>query len=335
MTPIAAATPVPALLKAAAACFLLLLPGGCASTRSLAPDVPAPRVDHHQHLFSPAVAALITGDAASPGIAAEDVIALLDQAGIGRALVLSVAYTWASANRTVDDEYGNVKRENDWASQQVARYPDRMRVFCSVNPLKPYALAEIDRCAADEQLRHGLKLHFGNSDVDLANRDNVAQVRKVFEAASAHRMPIVVHMRTSISKGRSYGRAEALVFLNDLLPAAVDIPVQIAHLTGAGGYDSDAVLEVFVEAIEKHDPRVKNVWFDVTSVVTADISPDDARLVAARLRQVGLSRVLYGSDAFFGGNPAPREGWALLRKLPLTNRELRTIAGNVAPYMRW
>lgn len=320
--------------KAAAACFLLLLLGGCASTPS-SPGAPAPLVDHHQHLFSPAVAALITGDAASAGIAADDVIALLDQAGIRRALVLSVAYTWASANRTVDDEYGNVKRENDWASQQVARYPDRMRVFCSVNPLKSYALAEIDRCAADVRLRHGLKLHFGNSDVDIANPGNVAQVRKVFQAASAHRMPIVVHMRTSISKGRSYGRAEGLVFLNDLLPAAADVPVQIAHLTGAGGYDSDAVLEVFVDAIAKGDPRVKNLWFDVTSVVTADISPENARLVAARLREVGLSRVLYGSDAFFGDNPAPREGWAVFRKLPLTERELRTIAGNVAPYMTW
>lgn len=322
-------------MKAAIACFLLLLLSGCTSTHSPSPGVPAPQVDHHQHLFSPAVAALITGDAASPGIAADDVIALLDQAGIRRALVLSVAYTWASANRTVDDEYGNVKRENDWASQQVARYPDRMRLFCSVNPLKSYALAEIDRCAADAQLRHGLKLHFGNSDVDLANPDNVAQVRKVFGAASAHRMPIVVHMRTSISKGRRYGRAEALVFLNELLPAAADVPVQIAHLTGAGGYDSDAVLEVFVDAIARRDPRVKNLWFDVTSVVTADISPENARLVAKRLRQVGLRRVLYGSDAFFGGNPAPREGWAVFQKLPLTERELRIIAGNVAPFMKW
>jgi predicted TIM-barrel fold metal-dependent hydrolase len=313
----------------------VLLNIACASSPSSSVATQAPKVDHHQHLFSPAVAALITGDAASPGITADDVIALLDQAGIRRALVLSVAYTWGSANRTVSDEYENVKRENDWASQQVARYPDRMRVFCSVNPLKSYALAEIDRCAADVNLRRGLKLHFGNSDVDLANRDDVAQVRKIFQAASAHRMPIVVHMRTSISKKRAYGRSEALVFLNELLPAAGEMPVQIAHLGGAGGYDSDDVLEVFVDAIAKRDPRVKNLWFDVTSVVTADISPADSRLVAARLRQLGIHRILYGSDAFFGGNPAPREGWALFRTLPLTEREFRTIARNVAPYMRW
>jgi uncharacterized protein len=297
----------------------------------------APLADHHQHLFSPAAAALVSGDTAARGISARDLIGLLDSAGIRRALVLSVAYTWGSANRTVDNEYEKVKAENDWTSQQVAQYPDRLRVFCSFNPLKPYAMDELARCGQDKQLRSGLKLHFGNSDVDLDNPENVQQVRKIFEAANARRLPIVVHMHTSISKHRNYGRDEALVFLNELLPAAPDVPVQIAHLAGAGDYDTttDAALKVFVEAIARHDPRVKNLWFDVTSVVLAGISPDKAKLVASRIRQIGLSKVLYGSDAHAGGNPAPREGWAAFRELPLTEAEFSTIAQNLAPYMRW
>ena len=40
----------------------------------------------------------------------------------------------------------SVKAENDWTAQQVAQYPDRLRAFCSVNPLKPYALDEVARC---------------------------------------------------------------------------------------------------------------------------------------------------------------------------------------------
>jgi predicted TIM-barrel fold metal-dependent hydrolase len=312
------------------------------SALALLPSLPlqgqtAPRADHHQHLFSPAAGALVTGDTASPGISADDLIGLLDSAGIRRALVLSVAYTWGSANRTVDNEYDKVKAENDWTSKQVARYPDRLRAFCGFNPLKPYAMDELARCAQDTQLRRGLKLHFGNSDVDLDNPQNVEQVRKVFRAANARRMPIVVHLHTSISKRRNYGRKEALVFLNQLLPAAPNVPVQIAHLAGAGDYDvaTDSALKVFVEAIARHDPRVRNLWFDVTSVVIAGIGPSKARLIAMRIRQIGLRRVLYGSDAHGGGNPAPREGWAAFRELPLTQVEFRTIAGNIAPYMRW
>jgi uncharacterized protein len=288
-------------------------------------------------LFSPAAAALVTGDTSAPGISAHDLIAMLDSAGIPRALVLSVAYTWGSANRTVDNEYERVKAENDWQSQQVAQYPDRLRVFCSFNPLKPYAMAELARCAQDKQLQRGLKLHFGNSDVDLDNPHNVVAVRKVFQAANALRMPIVIHMHTSISRRRNYGRGQALVFLREILPAAPDVPIQIAHLAGAGDYDTatDAALNVFVEAIARHDPRVRNLWFDVTSVVIGNIAPDKAKLVASRIRQIGVRRVLYGSDAHFGGNPAPREGWATFRQLPLTQEEFRTIAQNLAPYMRW
>jgi predicted TIM-barrel fold metal-dependent hydrolase len=301
------------------------------------PSQTAPLADHHQHLFSPAAAALVTGDTSARGISARDLIGLLDSAGIRRALVLSVAYTWGSANRTVENEYEKVKAENDWTSQQVAQYPDRLRVFCSFNPLKPYAMDELARCGRDKQLRRGLKLHFGNSDVDLDNPQNVQQVRKIFEAANARHLPIVVHMHTSISKHRNYGRDEALVFLNELLPAAPDVPVQIAHLAGAGDYDTttDAALNVFVEAIARHDPRAKNLWFDVTSVVLPGIAPDKAILVTARIRQIGLRRVLYGSDAHGGGNLAPREGWAAFRQLPLTEKEFRTIAQNLAPYMRW
>ena len=99
---------------------------------------PAPVIDYHQHLFSPAAAALVTGNANSPGISARDLVALLDSAGIKRALVLSVAYTWGKASRApVENEYEHVKAENDWTAKQVAEYPNRLRAFCSFNPLKP------------------------------------------------------------------------------------------------------------------------------------------------------------------------------------------------------
>ena len=297
----------------------------------------APIVDYHQHLFSPAAAALVTGDPNARGIAASDVIALLDSAHIRRALVLSVAYTWGKASRApVAREYEHVKAENDWTARQVARYPDRLRAFCSFNPLKRYALHELARCSRDPQLRHGLKLHFGNSDVDLDNPANVARVRRIFEAANGYRMPIVVHMHTSLDMHRRYGADEARVFLNELLPAAPDVPVQIAHLAGSGGYDdaTDAALGVFADAIARHDARMKNVWFDAAVVVQAPLSADQLRQIAARIRQIGVERVLYGSDAAVTPATYPKAGWAAFRLIPLSDAEFRDIADNVAPYMR-
>jgi predicted TIM-barrel fold metal-dependent hydrolase len=149
-------------------------------------------------------------------------------------------------------------------------------------------------------------------------------------------MAIVVHMRASFTEKRSYGRQEAMVFLDQVMGAAPDVTIQIAHLAGAGGGDdpaADEALAVFIEAIARADPRASRLWFDVTGVVTPGQSSAAAARVAAQIRQVGLSRILYGSDAAVAAN-SPREAWTAFRRLPLTPDEFTTIATNVAPYLR-
>ena len=297
----------------------------------------APVVDHHQHLFSPDLATLVAGTP-HPGITATEVVALLDSAGIQRAVVLSTAYSYGSASRNVADEYAKVRAENDWTAAEVAKFPNRLRAFCSFNPLKEYALQELERCARDPGLRHGLKLHFGNGDVQLENPAHLEQIKRVFSAANARRMPIVVHARANISRQRPYGAVQAGLFLTELLPLVPDIDVQVAHLAGTGpAYDdppADSALAVLAAAVQNRDPRTRRMWFDVTSVVDTGISPANAALVVRRIRQIGVERILYGSDAAFGGNLAPRENWAAFRRLPLTESEFTRIARNEAPYVR-
>ena len=298
-----------------------------------------PVADHHQHLFSDALAPVFsTPDRSSAPLGADELVKLLDAAGIDRAVVLSAAYIYGSPSRSVDDEYSKVRAENDWIGTQAARYPARLRAFCGFNPLKDYALAELARCAADPKLRHGIKLHFGNSDVQLEEATHVERLRQVFRSANQRGMAIVVHMRASISKQRPYGAAQAKVFLEQLLPLAPDVPVQVAHLAGTGpGYDDPAAheaMEVLAQAVERDDARTRRLWFDVTTVADRNISTEDANRLARRLRQVGLERVLYGSDAAVGDNLRPREGWAAFRRLPLSDEELARVASNVAPYLR-
>ena len=295
-----------------------------------------PVADYHQHLFSPRVAELLSAGSGGPrSLTARDLVALLDAARIRRALVLSVGYMYGSPARTVSDEYAKVRAENDWTAAQAGEYPERLRAFFSVNPLRDYALDEIARCAKTPDLRHGMKLHFGNSDVRLDDPAHVAQLQRVFKAANEHRLALVVHVRANISNGRPYGAEQARVFLEQVLPQAPDVPIQIAHMAGTGpGYDdppADAAVGVLAEAVASGDPRTKQLWFDVTTCADSAISPANAERLARRIRQVGVGRVLYGSDAAVGGNLPPREGWAAFRRLPLTDEEFATIAGNVAP----
>lgn len=283
-----------------------------------------PLVDFHQHLFHPDDTGL-SRDAGT--VAAADLVKLLDAAGIQRAVVLSAAYQFGNPNRpAVENEYAKVRAENDWTAAQTAQFPDRLIAFCGFNPLKDYAIDELSRCASDPRLARGIKLHFGNSDVDLDNPEHVAKVRRVFAEANRRHMAIAVHMHSSVTKHRPWGAKEARIFLEEVLPAAPGVPVQIAHLAGAGSYDdaTDAALGVFVEAIAKHDKRTARVWFDISGIGALQ---KHGELIAARIRQMGPERVLFGSDGAVPGN-SPREFWIRFRQLPLTEAEFRKIEGN-------
>jgi predicted TIM-barrel fold metal-dependent hydrolase len=297
---------------------------------------PTPLVDHHQHLYSPEAIGL-SRSTIEP-LDAADLVAYLDGAGIQRAAVLSTAYQFGNPNRPpVENEHAKVKAENDWTGRQVARFPTRLRGLCGVNPLKDYAVDELARCAQDPSLRTGVKLHFGNSDVDLDNPMHVQQLRRFFRAANERRMALVIHMRSSSTMRRPYGAKEARVFLNDVLPAAPDIPVQIAHLTGGGTYDdaaTDDALSVLVDATARKDPRMAHVYFDISGIAGYGKWMDHADQIVARIRQLGIGRILYGSDSARGGGLSPHDAWAAFRKLPLTDDEFRAIANNVAPYMK-
>jgi predicted TIM-barrel fold metal-dependent hydrolase len=192
------------------------------------------------------------------------------------------------------------------------------------------------RAAQNPNLRTGLKLHFGNSDVDVDSPKHVAQLRRVFRAANQNGMAIVAHIRPTISRNRPYGAKQARIFVEQLLPEAPDVTIQIAHLAGGGGYDDPAIDEavaVFAERIAQNDPRMKNIYFDISGVAGLGNWKSKAELVAKRMRQLGLSRLLYGSDAAIAGN-LPIDTYKRWRLLPLSEDEFRTIEANVAPYVR-
>jgi predicted TIM-barrel fold metal-dependent hydrolase len=297
-------------------------------------DTVRPVVDHHQHLVSRAGAAAqdlaYPTPAGQPTISAADLIARLDDAGIQRAVVLSVAF-WFDSRRDEPSpqSYAKVRAENDWAAAQIAKYPRRLVGFCSFNPLRDHALAELERCARTPHFI-GVKLHFEASGVNLGNPRHLASVQKVFAGANSRRLAIIVHVRAD----RSYGREQAEIFLDRVLPMAPDVVVQIAHLWGGGAY-SESALARYADAVASREPATKNLYFDVTdAALVAERSPRILNTIATRIRQIGPGRVLYGSDAVDAAHPPPREAWAAFRtRVPLTEEEFRVIAGNLAPYL--
>jgi len=265
---------------------------------------------------------------------ADQLIARLDGAGIKRAVVLSTSYWFQASAGTppLPDELELMRAEHDWLAEQVARHPDRLVGFCSLNPLRGHAIAELQRCARDPRLK-GVKLHFGDSRLDVLNPEHLERARELFRAANAERMPIVVHLMTPAA---DYGRAHSEAFLRHVVSVAPDIPIQVAHLAGSGpGYwRVDSALAVFAEAGARNDPLMRNLYFDIATIVTMDMDPPTMRLVARRIRELGVKRVLFASDYPAAPELTPRTLWGAFRVLPLTDAEFQVIASNRPPYIQ-
>ncbi len=309
-------------------CLIVPLLAACATTSSFLSR--APRIDHHQHLVSPAFAPIVK----LPERDGRALLAELDAAGIDKAVVLSVGYSFGDERKKLEDPDQLTRNENDWTSSQVASSGGRLIGFCSANPLRSAALEELERCLGLPGMT-GVKLHFGNGGMSLRNPAHAARLVEVFTLAERLRAPVLAHLRAR--GGLDFGAEDAHLLLSLLQPAAPSIEIVVAHFGGAGpGYPSqaDEVMAVFGDAAERKDPRMRNIYFDVATVVTAETTPEAAALVAMRIRQVGSERVLYGSDLSPPGGSI-RSGWEIFRnRVPLTAAEFETIAGNVTRFAR-
>jgi len=300
----------------------------CATT-TVAPRT-APLVDYHQHLVSAAFEPIVKQPARDGAALVKE----LDAAGIDRAVVLSVGYSFADERKNLNDPDRLTREENDWTSAEVTKNAPRLIGFCSANPLRDAALQELERCLALPGMT-GIKLHFGNAGVTLRDPAHLARMKQVFTLAQRRRVPVLAHMRAR--GGTNYGTEDARIFLDEILPLAPGIEIIVAHLGASSpgyGTQNDEVMAVLATAAETNDPRVKNVYVDVSANITEDITPTDAALVAKRIRQLGLKRILYGSDLTPPGGSIAR-GWEIFRtKVPLTAAELQQIMRNRMRFVR-
>jgi predicted TIM-barrel fold metal-dependent hydrolase len=161
-------------------------------------------------------------------------------------------------------------------------------------------------------------------------------------------MPILIHLR---SDDVWDGKRSVQIFMDQVLPLAPDIAVQVAHLGGWGGYDrtTDDAFSALASACAAHPSRCRRLYFDIAAVV---LNPTDGNAVpgsdlrslwdaqkdfsdgpnrlAANLRRIGLSRILFATD---WPNVTASEYLLTLRtNLRLTPVETDQIFSNLAPY---
>jgi predicted TIM-barrel fold metal-dependent hydrolase len=330
-------------IKALQVVFLLV---SLALTAVAAADSDLSGADHHFHIRSASASAVwaamcaampeacdpdFSGPPAPTG--ASDVIAALDAAGLAKGVVLSLGYFYGfpELQGSEFDGAAQVRAENQYVADQVARFPDRLVGFFSVNPLAPFALEEI-RYWADAGGLLGLKLQMANSDFRFDDPQHRERLNQVLALLQERELPLVVHLR---NRNPQFGAADANAFIDAMTSSAPGITLHVAHLAGWGGYDAatDAALGAFVQALEDGRLSRSRVYFDLSAVVLEAVPDEPLRQMESRLRQIGFEQLLFASD--YDAAEAPSAYLHTIKsRLRLTEAEWQTLLGNQAPYLR-
>ncbi len=240
-------------------------------------------IDSHCHILPPGFehrrTELLARDATfaalfpKAGVAmatAEALIDAMDRAQVSRAVVLGMGW----CDRALATEV------NDYIAESVARYPDRLSGFCSVNPAwGDRATLELERCAA-AGLRGVGELHPDTQGFDITYK---ACLAPVMDAARRLGLPVLVHSSEPVGHqypGKGRTTPEKLYRFIDNFPQDSII---CAHW--GGGLPFYAMMPEVPKVIQ-------NVYFDMAASPFL-YRPEVVTTVAGL---VGAEKVLFATD---------------------------------------
>jgi uncharacterized protein len=197
-----------------------------------------------------------------------------------------------------------VRAKNDAVIAAAAADPKHFYAVASVNPDNgDAALAELDRLAARGIKM--IKLHPNSQEFDVAD----PRITKIAQRCGAHGMTVLFDSYNPLDPGQ----------IGKLIKLSVSQPKTrfvLAHMAFS------QFRETMAFATLKKLGGPKNVWFDTSVIATAyGTSPVRDELVWT-MRQVGMDRIIFGSDW-----PVDTPGAALAaaRQLGLTFAEQRQV----------
>lgn len=305
--------------------------------------LPAPQLDAHAHLLSRDLASWVRSTSTDPEIRryvrpinGRIIVDGMEEDGIQRAFALSSACLHASdsgraGRRKLAVEVRNVQNENDFIALQARDYAPSLIPFASVNPKRDYAIEEFVRCVETHRMR-GLSVHFADSDVRLRDAQHLTRVQKLFAEAAQRGVPVVAHIYNAAVT--DFGTADVEIFMGQLVEPFPALRVSIAHLGGAGGAAEQGTLRIFgvlINALRARPQLAQQVWADCSSVLLTEarpgakpISPAQRIALGGMLREWGLNRLMWGTDAWTDRLPSSltqaRQVW------PLHDAEWATLA---------
>jgi len=240
-------------------------------------------VDFHTHLFPPEIRQnretyfkgepafeLLYASPKSRMVGAQEIVATMDEQGVD----VSVVFGFPWKNMEIS------RQHNDYIAEAVARFPDRLKGFCCLDPCPSEAVSEVER-----YLDNGLcgvgELAFYRSGIECVIVDSMTPV---MELCRERNVPVMIH--TNEPLGHQYpGKTEnTLLQIYDLIKRFPDNKIVLAHW--GGGIFFYSVLKKEVKDV------LRNVYYD-TAASPFLYDPEVYRMAIDR---VGIDKILMGTD---------------------------------------
>jgi len=229
-----------------------------------------------------------------------------------------------------DDSKERLQAENDYLLRVADDHVNRVKPYFAVDPLKDYALDEIERCHTINN-NVGLKLHFNTSQVYLTEPIHLEKVKRVFKKVADLKIPVLLHFDNWHPK---FGKPDIQLLHDSILSPISSIDLQIAHFGTSGGFNKKTkrFIEGYIDIrnkstiLDKHD-----IYFDISAVALDKDSEGVSKLTSEEFSELksyidklGLDHIIFGTD--YPLYRSKEYGDILVEKVGLTREELESIS---------
>ncbi len=240
-------------------------------------------IDFHTHVFPPQIKknrskyidsdpcfAILYSEKNAKLATADELIASMDKAGVDISVIVNIG--WTTHELCVET--------NDYILESVARYPQRLIGFCTVQPHSyEAAIAEIERCA-----QAGIRgVGEIRPDIQLFDLRDEEVIEPLIKVMRKHKLILLTHASEPV--GHNYPGKGSITpdMLYPFITSHLDLTIVCAHW--GGGLPFYALMPEVKQAMN-------NVFFD-TAASPFLYSPQIYNQV---IQLVGAEKILFGSD---------------------------------------
>ncbi|MBA7564439.1 hypothetical protein ES708_06102 [subsurface metagenome] len=240
-------------------------------------------IDFHTHVFPPQIKknrskyidsdpcfAILYSEKNAKLATADELIASMDKAGVDISVIVNIG--WTTHELCVET--------NDYILESIARYPQRLIGFCTVQPHSyEAAITEIERCA-----KAGIRgVGEIRPDIQLFDLRDEEVIEPLIKVIRKHKLILLTHASEPV--GHNYPGKGAITpdMLYPFITSHPDLTIVCAHW--GGGLPFYALMPEVKQAMN-------NVFFD-TAASPFLYSPQIYNQV---IQLVGAERILFGSD---------------------------------------